>query len=271
MRVPLASALAGLLLLVSMSGCSSGVTTTPTPGPPSPPPPSAAALQRGVVVSAPDGVTAEVEVDGRVFVVRYLGLVAPNDAEAARAARDFNRFLVEGKEVILERDQWEADPEGRLLRYVYVQGEMVNKSLLVNGYVSVDTTLPFRHLQDFLVIQEEARLARRGLWGADSGGPASRTPSPATPASTPTPVGHPGRAVGTLPSIPGRPAGLVCDYSGSATPVIKGNVDTRTGEKIYHVPGSFYYNTTVVDESRGDRWFCTEAEAEAAGFRRAAH
>ena len=51
---------------------------------------------------------------------------------------------------------------------------------------------------------------------------------------------------------------------------IKGNINAR-GDKIYHTPSSPSYEETVIDESRGERWFCTETEAGArAGARRAA-
>jgi len=48
---------------------------------------------------------------------------------------------------------------------------------------------------------------------------------------------------------------------------IKGNVNTR-GERIYHVPGQRYYNKTEISASHGERWFCSEEEARAAGWRR---
>lgn len=48
---------------------------------------------------------------------------------------------------------------------------------------------------------------------------------------------------------------------------IKGNVST-TGERIYHVPGQKYYDDTRISASHGERWFCSEAEARAAGWRR---
>ncbi|CAI6047814.1 phospholipase D family protein [Cohnella sp. JJ-181] len=47
-------------------------------------------------------------------------------------------------------------------------------------------------------------------------------------------------------------------------PAIKGNINAK-GDKIYHVPGGRSYAQTEPEE-----WFCSEAEAEAAGFRRAA-
>lgn len=48
---------------------------------------------------------------------------------------------------------------------------------------------------------------------------------------------------------------------------IKGNVNTQ-GERIYHVPGQKYYNDTRISASHGERWFCSEEEARAAGWRR---
>lgn len=50
---------------------------------------------------------------------------------------------------------------------------------------------------------------------------------------------------------------------------IKGNINPRTGERIYHVPGQRYYNETQISPQHGERWFCSEAEARAAGWRRA--
>lgn len=50
---------------------------------------------------------------------------------------------------------------------------------------------------------------------------------------------------------------------------IKGNVSTRNGnKKIYHCPNFPDYSKTEVNKNEGDRWFCTEEEAIAAGFRK---
>ncbi|MGB8274292.1 MAG: hypothetical protein WCF16_03370 [Alphaproteobacteria bacterium] len=48
---------------------------------------------------------------------------------------------------------------------------------------------------------------------------------------------------------------------------IKGNINDE-GERIYHVPGGQFYDRTRINQSNGERWFCTEAEARAAGWRR---
>lgn len=47
---------------------------------------------------------------------------------------------------------------------------------------------------------------------------------------------------------------------------IKGNISS-TGEKIYHVPGGAFYDKTHIDESQGERWFCSEQDAQASGWR----
>ena len=46
---------------------------------------------------------------------------------------------------------------------------------------------------------------------------------------------------------------------------IKGNINPK-GRRIYHVPGSASYGQTIIDESKGERWFCSDDEARAAGW-----
>lgn len=46
---------------------------------------------------------------------------------------------------------------------------------------------------------------------------------------------------------------------------IKGNINR--GERIYHTPWSPVYDRTVITEDDGERWFCSEGEAQAAGWR----
>jgi hypothetical protein len=47
---------------------------------------------------------------------------------------------------------------------------------------------------------------------------------------------------------------------------IKGNI-SRNGQ-IYHLPGQRDYDKTVIDTSHGERWFCSEKQAEDAGWRK---
>ena len=59
-----------------------------------------------------------------------------------------------------------------------------------------------------------------------------------------------------------------CTQEQRAGGVIKGNISS-SGERIYHVPGQRYYDKTLIHLSKGERWFCTEQEALAAGWRKA--
>ena len=47
----------------------------------------------------------------------------------------------------------------------------------------------------------------------------------------------------------------------------KGNISYNGGQKIYHVPGQYYYDDTCITLSKGERWFCSEPDARAAGCR----
>ena len=46
---------------------------------------------------------------------------------------------------------------------------------------------------------------------------------------------------------------------------IKGNISSSG--KIYHTPGSTWYNKTKINTAKGERWFCSESDAQAAGWR----
>jgi len=47
--------------------------------------------------------------------------------------------------------------------------------------------------------------------------------------------------------------------------IIKGNISSSG--KIYHTPSSPWYTRTKINTAKGERWFCSEEEAEAAGWR----
>ncbi|RUX45520.1 hypothetical protein EOA22_34780 [Mesorhizobium sp. M7A.F.Ca.US.014.04.1.1] len=48
---------------------------------------------------------------------------------------------------------------------------------------------------------------------------------------------------------------------------IKGNI-SETGDRIYHMPGQRYYDETVVNPAKGERWFCSQWDAWWAGWRK---
>jgi hypothetical protein len=49
---------------------------------------------------------------------------------------------------------------------------------------------------------------------------------------------------------------------------IKGNINSK-GDRIYHVPGGSWYGATKINKAKGERWFCSEKDAKAAGWRAA--
>lgn len=85
---------------------------------------------------------------------------------------------------------------------------------------------------------------------------------------------EPGSAVVTSEPevIPAEETGEVAPDPTPEPPclVIKGNI-SRSGEKIYHMPGGANYNQVKIDESAGEMFFCSEEEAVAAGWRKASH
>jgi hypothetical protein len=50
---------------------------------------------------------------------------------------------------------------------------------------------------------------------------------------------------------------------------IKGNISWNNNQKLYHLPGMKDYKITKIDPGKGERWFCTESEAIASGWRKA--
>ena len=132
------------------------------------------ALPREAVVHRViDGDTVELG-DGQL--VRYIGIDTPElrrrvggrwveaPEPFAREAMEANRALVEGKRVQLEYDVRTYDRYGRLLAYVYVDGQMVNEALLQDGDAQLLTIPPdVRYTERFRRAAADARKAHRGL------------------------------------------------------------------------------------------------------------
>lgn len=52
--------------------------------------------------------------------------------------------------------------------------------------------------------------------------------------------------------------------------MIKGNIDPSSYEKFYHLPKCSHYQQIKLNLAYGEQWFCSEKEAIAAGFKKAA-
>ncbi|MEO0768356.1 MAG: hypothetical protein AAFY72_02820 [Cyanobacteria bacterium J06649_4] len=77
---------------------------------------------------------------------------------------------------------------------------------------------------------------------------------------------HGGELTSSDIAVKSQPAAAATSES---TCPIKGNVSSSSGEKIYHVPGDRDYEKTVIDESKGEKMFCSETDAQNEGWRRA--
>ena len=105
-----------------------------------------------------------------------------------------------------------------------------------------------RYSNDYVDEENEARAARRGMWAGEFARPEDYRHN---------------ESEGAAAQARSTPAPQRSPRDGC---YIKGNINGED-ERIYHVPGTSSYDNTVVDESKGERWFCTESEAKAAGWR----
>lgn len=158
---PVASATPGSR---SISATPSAALSAP---PPAPIPALLDGLQTGLVLSATDGDTIRVSLDGVADTIRYIGIDAPEDNSAiGQQASEANRRLVEGQTIYLQPDITDRDQYDRLLRYVYLpDGRMVNQELVAAGHaLSVAYPPDTTHQADFDAAQQQAQAARAGLW-----------------------------------------------------------------------------------------------------------
>ncbi len=131
----------------------------------------------------------------------------------------------------------DLDEFARIQAVCFIGEEDINAWLVKEGWA---LAYPW-HTEDYVDLEIAARDAKKGLWR-------SQFISPSEWRS--------GRRLGwTLPVYEDAPEG--CD--------IKGNISS-TNIYTYHVPGGRWYDTAKIDSTRGERWFCSEEEAEAAGW-----
>jgi len=123
----------------------------------------------GFVVRVLDGGSIELASGQRV---RYIGVDSPQLHNAlgrvdtgAWEARDANHRLVAHKRVRLVSDRLDADSDGTLWRYVFVDDLLINAELLRQGVVLHVSRYPNTRLEaDLLVAEREAKRHRQGLW-----------------------------------------------------------------------------------------------------------
>lgn len=198
------------------------------------------------VVRVVDGDTIDVEINGKTEPVRYIGIDTPETVDPRKPVQCFgieaskkNKELVEEKMVRLEKDITDRDKYNRLLRYIWVDDMLINQVLVEQGFAKSYSYPPdIKYQTKFDEAERKAREDKLGLWTACSGSETTITPTTQTSSAT-------------NPSC-----------------TIKGNI-SASGEKIYHMQGCGSYSKTTIDEGRGEKWFCTEVEAQTAGWRKA--
>lgn len=128
------------------------------------------------VVRVVDGDTIVVDLRGAQERVRYIGVDTPETVKPrtpvqcfGKKASAFNHRLLDGRRVRLVTDVEERDRYGRLLAYVYRDGDglFVNAELVRRGYATTLTIPPnVRFADRFRELAAAARRAGRGLWSA---------------------------------------------------------------------------------------------------------
>lgn len=159
--------------------------------------------------------------------VRLLGIDAP-DMEycGGEEAKKELEELALGRRIKLTETR--VDQFKRILALVYIKNTLINEKMIDSGWVHWDGTE--NNLgSKFSRAAKMAAEEKRGVFGK-------------------------------------------CREAENPECIIKGNIEKRSGEigeggrKIYFFPGCSEYAATIVEKELGEEWYCTEAEAEAAGF-----
>lgn len=199
--------------------------------------PALAQTLQGRVVTVFDGDSFILLVDDTQIGIRMVEIDTPEVGQdwhdqAGRALR--GKILRQSIVVdIVDRDRY-----GRLVGKVWLGDRDINREMIVEGHAWAYR----QYLRDesLLVDEAAAREATLGLWAL----------------ADPTPPWRWRHQ---------QQGGEAPKASGDCT--IKGNISS-SGERIYHLPGQQYYPQTRISTAKGERWFCTEAAARKAGWRR---
>ena len=196
---------------------------------------SADTLQ-GKVVSIADGDTLTLlNSTNQQIKVRLAEIDTPEMGQPyGNRAKQALSGMVFGKEVSVVVQG--MDRYGRTVGRVYVDELDVNAEMVRIGAAWVYRQ--YLKDQSLLKLEGDAREAKVGIWGLLE--------------TQQIPPWEWRRSGGTE----GAPEGCL----------IKGNI-SKKGDRIYHVPGSRSYGPTRINESKGERWFCSEEEARQAGWR----
>jgi len=224
-----------------------------------------------------DGDTISVLIDGEDFRLRLHAIDTPDQEQALYfAASDELRKRLTGRPLRVERV---ATTYGRQAAVILVDDEDINGEMIRAGYAYVHRK--YLGMSDYdrryCALEHEARVAGRGLWALE---PSDRIApwqlrqyysgkrfaftdfSSETVEDCQAAAGKEDDRAGTIAAdpVPGlTPPDSRCS--------IKGDI-TLSGKRRYYVRGMRGYPGAFINEEKGERWFCSEGEAEQAGWER---
>lgn len=141
------------------------------------------------------------------------------------------QLLVRGQSV--DCDNRGADGFGRTIAVCHVNEVDLNAEMVSQGFAWA-----FRkYSTDYAELEDTIRRTGKGIWQAKTQTPWEYRAAKWEVAAQESPAGCP----------------------------TKGNI-SKSG-RIYHAPWSAWYNRTKLSVEKGERWFCDEADALAAGWR----
>lgn len=128
------------------------------------------------VVKFDDGDTISVDMNGTIETVRFIGVDTPETHHPDRPiecygpeASAYTKGLIGSQKVRLQADPLNTnrDRYGRLLRYVYLpDNTLVEQKLITEGYGFAYTYFPFEKSAEFSAYEQQAKIAKKGLWTA---------------------------------------------------------------------------------------------------------
>nr|WP_188388747.1 thermonuclease family protein [Priestia taiwanensis] len=135
-------------------------------------------MEQAEVIRNIDGDTLKVRLtNGKEENVRFLLVDTPETKHPKLGVQPFGpeasaftkRIAPTGKKITLELDVSEREKYGRLLAYVWVDGQLLNRMLIEQGlarvgYIYVPNTKYVDYLKE---IQTKAQQEKRGIWSIE--------------------------------------------------------------------------------------------------------
>lgn len=124
-----------------------------------------------LVTKVIDGDTLIIKIDDEEKPVRLIGIDAPESNEnGSKEATEKLTNLVENKEVSLEPDESQEDKDiyDRLLRYIFIDGSLINQKMIEDGLAKEYTyKTAYKYQTEFKEAQAQSKENKIGIWSQD--------------------------------------------------------------------------------------------------------